>query len=220
VLLRELATLYGASLAGMPDPLPELPVQYADYTRWQSGWLTAERNTQIGYWQGHLRGAPPLLQLPLDRAREAGSRFQPGSVRLHFNRAVTSQLRRLVREAETTLFVTLLPGYAVLLSRYGNPLDIVIGTVVANRHPVETEALIGFFVNTLALRLQWCEDATFREIQNRVHHSAVNGYARPDVPFDQIVEALELARSPLHSPVSDTLRAAGHSKTGARAQDW
>jgi amino acid adenylation domain-containing protein len=206
VLLRELATLYGASLAGTADPLPELPVQYTDYAHWQRRWLTAERSTtQIGYWQDHLRNAPPLTQLPLDRPRETGRRFQAGSVRLHFDRDLTTRLRRLSREAETTLFITLLAGYAVLLSRYGNPPDIVIATVVANRYPVETEALIGFFVNTLALRLKWCEGATFREIQTHAQRSAVNGLAHPDVPFDQIIEALQPVRSSLYSPVFQTL---------------
>jgi non-ribosomal peptide synthetase component F len=206
VLLRELVTLYGAMIAGVAEPLPELPVQYADYAHWQRRWLTTERlTTQIGYWQEHLRDAPPLTQLPLDHPREVGRCFQAGSVRLHFDRDLTTQLRRLSREAETTLFITLLAGYAVALSRYGNPPDIVIGTVVANRYPVETEALIGFFVNTLALRLEWREGATFREIQTRAHHSAVNGFAHPDVPFDQIIEALQPVRSPLYSPLFQTL---------------
>jgi len=206
VLLRELVALYAANIAGVADPLPELPVQYADYAHWHRSWLSVERAaTQIGYWQDHLRDAPPLIRLPLDRPREVGRPFRAGSVRLHLDRDLTRQLRRLSREAETTLCVTLLAGYAVLLSRYGNPPDLVIGTVLANRYPLETEALIGFFVNTLALRLAWGEGATFREIQNRVHRSAVNGYAHPDVPFERIIEALQPARSPLYSPVFQAL---------------
>jgi non-ribosomal peptide synthetase component F len=114
-------------------------------------------------------------------------------------------LRQLAREAETTLFVTLLAAYALLLSHYGNPRDLVIGTAIANRYPVETEALIGFFVNTLALRLQWPQSATFREIQSCTHRSAVNGFAHRDVPFDRIIEALAPARSPLYNPVFQTL---------------
>jgi non-ribosomal peptide synthetase component F len=126
-------------------------------------------------------------------------------VRLHLDRELTTRLRRLSRESETTLFVTLLAAYAVLLSRYGNPEDVVIGTALANRYPVETEALIGFFVNTLALHLRWREGATFREIQACVHRAVVNGYAHPDVPFDRVVEALQPDRSALHSPIFQTL---------------
>jgi amino acid adenylation domain-containing protein len=206
VLLRELSTIYSGCLTGLEAPFPELPVQYADYAIWQRRWLASERLTkQLDYWQDHLRGAPPLVELPLDRPRQAGRDFHAGMVRLQLDRDITTRLRRLSRESETTLFVTLLAAYAILLSQYGNPEDVVIGTVLANRYPVETEALIGFFVNTLALRLQWRKRATFREIQACAHRAAVNGYAYPDVPFDRIVEALHPDRSALHSPIFQTL---------------
>jgi amino acid adenylation domain-containing protein len=206
LLLRELSTLYSGYLTGKEGPLPELPVQYADYALWQRRWLAGDRlATQLDYWRDHLRDAPPLVQLPLDRPRQAGGDFHADIVRLHLDRELTSRLRRLSRESETTLFVTLLAAYAVLLSRYGNPDDVVIGTALTNRYPVETEALIGFFVNTLALRLQWRKGAAFREIQACAHRAAVNGYAHPDVPFDRIVEALRPDRNALHSPVFQTL---------------
>ena len=206
VLLRELSTIYGAYLTGREDPLPELPVQYTDYAKWQRRWLAGERLTkQLDYWQDHLRGAPPLVELPLDRPRQAYGEFRAGMARLHIDRELTTRLRRLSRESETTLFVTLLAAYALLLTRYGTRSDVVIGTALANRYPVETEPLIGFFVSTLALRLQWQEGATFREIQACAHRAAVNGYAHPDVPFDRIVEALKPDRSALHSPVFQTL---------------
>ncbi|MFZ4437595.1 MAG: condensation domain-containing protein [Syntrophales bacterium] len=206
VLLRELSTIYSACLTNVEDPLPELSVQYADYAVWQRRWLDGERLAkQLGYWQDHLRGAPPLVKLPLDRPRQVGGEFHAGMVRLHLDRELTTRLRRLSRESETTLFVTLLTAHALLLSRYGNPEDVVIGTALANRYPVETEALIGFFVSTVALRLQWQKGATFREIQACAHRAAVNGYAHPDVPFDRIVEALQPDRSALYSPVFQTL---------------
>ena len=206
ILLRELSTIYGRCLTGLQDPLPELPVQYADYAAWQRRWLAGERLAkQLGYWQDHLRGAPPLVELPLDRPRQAGGEFRAGTVRLRLDRELTARLRHLSRESETTLFVTLLAAYATLLSRYGNPEDVVIGTALANRYPVETEALIGFFVNTLALRLRWRQGATFREIQACAHRAAVNGYAHPDVPFDHVVEALHPDRGALHSPIFQTL---------------
>jgi amino acid adenylation domain-containing protein len=206
ILLRELSKIYASSLAGQEDPLPDLPAQYADYALWQRRWLAGKRLTkQLDYWQDHLRGAPPFVELPLDRPRNADVGFHAGMVRLHLDRELTARLRRLSRESETTLFVTLLAAHAILLSRYGNPNDVVIGTVLANRYPVESEALIGFFANTLALRLQWREGATFREIQACAHRAAVNGYAHPDVPFERIVEALQPDRSALHSPIFQTL---------------
>jgi non-ribosomal peptide synthetase component F len=145
------------------------------------------------------------VALPLDRPREASGEFHAGRVRLHWDRDLTARLRRLSRESETTLFVTLLSAYALLLSRYGNAEDLVIGTALANRYPVETEPLIGFFVSTLALRLQWRKGATFREIQACVHRAVVNGFAHPDVPFDRIVETLPLERGALHSPIFQAL---------------
>ncbi len=203
VLLRELSATYGGCLEA---PSPELPVQYADYAVWQRRWLVGGRlRKQLDYWQDHLRGAPPLVGLPLDRPRKAGGEFQAGMVRLHLDGELTARLRQLGRESETTLFVTLLAAYATLLSRYGNPEDVVIGTALGNRYPVETEALIGFFVNTLALRLRWRKGATFREIQACAHRAAVNGYAHSDVPFDRVVEALQPDRSALHCPVFQTL---------------
>lgn len=206
VLLRELSTIYNGFLAGTQDPLPPLPVQYADYALWQRRWLTGERLAmQLGYWQDHLKGAPPVMELPIDRPRESAGRFRAGMVRLHLGSQLTTRLRGLSRESETTLFVTLLAAYALLLSRYGNPADAVIGTVLANRYPVEAEGLIGFFVNTLPLRIQWPDEATFREIQACAHRSAVNGYAHPDVPFDRVVETLRPDRDVLHSPVFQTL---------------
>jgi len=205
-LLRELSTIYSNCLTGLKDPLPELPGQYADYALWQRRWLAGKRLAQqLDYWQDHLRGAPPLVQLPLDRPRQADTEFHADMVRLHLDRALTTHLRHLGRESETTLFVTLLAAYAILLTRYGSREDVVIGTVHANRYPVESEALIGFFVNTLALRLKWQEGATFREIQACAHRAAVNAYAHPDVPFDQIVESLRPDRSALHSPIFQTL---------------
>jgi hypothetical protein len=200
IVLRELAALYGG------HSLPELPLQYADYARWQSRWLAGERLAkQIGYWRDHLRGAPSVTALPLDHPRRPGTEFHAAVVQLRLDGEVTARLRRVARESETTLFVTLLAAYALLLSRYGTATDIVIGTVLANRHPVEVEGLIGFFVNTLALRIEWREGASFHEIQACAHRAAVNGYAHPDVPFDWVVDALQPERSPLHNPVFQTL---------------
>jgi len=206
VLLRELSTIYSGCLVGVEESIPKLPVQYADFAAWQRRWLTHERLTkQIEYWREHLRGAPPLVELPLDHPRQSGGDFRAGSVRLYVDRQLTTRLRRLSRGSETTLFVSLLAAYAMLLSRYGQTEDVVIGTAVANRYPVETETLIGFFVSTIALRLKWRDGATFREIQTCAHRAAVNGYAHADVPFDRVVDALSPDRGALYSPVFQTL---------------
>jgi amino acid adenylation domain-containing protein len=206
ILLRELSTAYRACLAGQEDARPALPVQYADYAAWQRRRLAGTGGTeQLDYWRDHLRGAPPVTALPLDRPRQACGEFRAGLVPLDLGAELTARLRHLGRESETTLFVTLLAAYAVLLSRPGGPGDVVIGTGFANRYPVETEALIGFFVNTLALRLSWRKDATFREILAGAHRTAVNGYAHTDVPFDHVVEALRPDRTALHSPVFQAL---------------
>jgi amino acid adenylation domain-containing protein len=206
VLLRELSMIYSDCLTGREDPLPKLPVQYADYAAWQKRWLAGERLTkQLDYWQNHLRGAPPVVELPLDRPREAYREFHAGMAPLRLDRELTTRLQYLSRESETTLFVTLLAAYAILLTRYGNPEDVVIGTALANRYPVETEALIGFFVSTLALRLQWQKGLTYREIQACAHRAAVNGFAHPDAPFDRIVEVLKPDRRALYSPVFQTV---------------
>ncbi|MFY9855279.1 MAG: condensation domain-containing protein [Terracidiphilus sp.] len=206
ILLRELSTIYNGALTGQEDLLPDLPVQYADYALWQRHWLAGERLAkQLDYWRKNLRGAPPMAKLPLDRPRQAGGEFYADTVRINVDRELTSRLRRLSRESETTLFVTLLAAYAILLSSYDNPEDVVIGTALANRYPVETEALIGVFVNTLALRVEWQKGATFREVQACAHRAAVNGYAHSDAPFDRIVETLQPDRSALHSPVFQTM---------------
>jgi len=206
VFLRELSAIYRACLKGRENSLPELPVQYADYSRWQRRWLAGVRlASQLDYWRDHLRDAPPVVKLPLNHPRQAGGEFRAALVPLQLGRDLSTRLRRLSRESETTLFVTLLATYAVLLSKYGNPPDVVIGTGLANRYPVETEGVIGFFVNTLPLRLRWREGASFREILACAHRAAVNAYAHPDVPFDRIVEALEPDRSAFHSPIFQTL---------------
>jgi amino acid adenylation domain-containing protein len=206
VLLRELSARYGALVTGQQDPVAELAVQYSDYARWQRHWLTGERLArQLDYWREQLRGAPARVELPLDRVRHEGGEFQAGVVHVQVDAVLVAELRRLARESETTLFVTLLAAYAALLGRFGNAGDVVIGTAVSNRYPVETESLIGFFVNTLALRLRWQPAATFRDLQASAHRAAVGSYAHPDVPFDQIVDALQLERSPCHSPLFQTL---------------
>ena len=153
VLVRELAALYRAFAQGQPSPLPELPVQYADYAVWQRQWLQGERlQTQLAYWKQRLAGLAPL-ELPSDRPRPAVQTFRGATLPVTLPRELAAGLRALSRQEGATLFMTLLAGWQALLARYSGQSDVAVGVPVANRTRVETEGLIGFFVNTLVLRV-------------------------------------------------------------------
>ena len=154
VFIRELSVLYGAFVRGEADPLPELSVQYADYAVWQRQWMEGEMlRKQAEYWERTLAGAPTLLELPTDHARPAEQEYAGGWVGVALRGNLTVGLKELSKQHGTTLYMTLLAGWGALLARLSGQQDVVIGTPVANRGRVEIEGLIGFFVNTLALRL-------------------------------------------------------------------
>ncbi|HEX2090982.1 MAG TPA: amino acid adenylation domain-containing protein, partial [Longimicrobiaceae bacterium] len=196
VLFREVSALYNAFVAGRPSPLPELPVQYADYALWQRAWLSGETlDAQLAYWRVRLDGAPPLLELPTDHPRPAvaGNR---GAVRGFVLSAVGTQaLRALARREGTTLFTVLLAGFQALLARYAGTEDVLVGTPVAGRTRLETESLIGFFVNTLVVRTDLSADPTARELVGRVRERVMGAHAHQDVPFERLVEELRVERS-------------------------
>jgi acyl carrier protein len=153
VLTREISALYAAFRRGEEPRLPELPVQYADFAVWQRAWMSGETlEGQIGYWKEKLGGAPPLLEIPTDRPRAPGLSPRAGTRRLALPAGVAQALRGLSRREGATLFMTLLAGFQGLLSRYAGQDDVVVGTPIAGRNRRETEGLIGFFVNMLALR--------------------------------------------------------------------
>ncbi|MDK1383685.1 condensation domain-containing protein, partial [Ralstonia nicotianae] len=155
VLARELGSLYEAYRAGNADPLPALPIQYADYAVWQRRWLEGgELQRQGTYWEQALAGAPTLLSLPTDRARPAQQDYAGGSVEVIFDDTLSAGLRKLSQRHGTTLFMTVLAGWSALLSRLSGQEEVVVGSPVANRTRSEVEGLIGFFVNTLALRVE------------------------------------------------------------------
>ena len=154
VLTRELGALYGAFRAGRPDPLPPLAVQYADYAAWQRRWVEGEvLREQAEYWQETLAGAPGLLELPTDHARPARQDFTGATVGLVLDEALSAALKELSRRHGTTLFMTLLAGWAAVLSRLSGQDEVVVGTPTANRGREEIEGLIGFFVNMLPVRV-------------------------------------------------------------------
>ncbi|KFX80418.1 Non-ribosomal peptide synthetase module, partial [Ralstonia solanacearum] len=189
VLARELGMLYEAYRAGKADPLPTLPIQYADYAVWQRRWLEgAELQRQGTYWEQALAGAPTLLSLPTDRARPAQQDYAGGSVEVVFDETLSAGLKRLSQRHGTTLFMTVLAGWSALLSRLSGQEEVVVGSPVANRTRSEVEGLIGFFVNTLALRVEVGSGATVSELLGRVKGRVLEAQAHQDLPFEQVVE--------------------------------
>ncbi len=202
IFIRELSTLYQAFCRGESSPLAELPIQYADFAEWQRQWLRGDvLESQLNYWKQQLAGAPPLLELPTDRPRPPVQTFQGNRHRSQFSADLTQKIRRLSQQAGTTLFMTLLAAFALLLSRYSHQPDILVGSSIANRNRKEIEPLIGFFVNTLVLRINLQGNPTFWELLQRVRQMALEAYDHQDLPFEQLVEALQPDRSLSHNPL-------------------
>ncbi|MDM8560649.1 amino acid adenylation domain-containing protein [Candidatus Parabeggiatoa sp. HSG14] len=202
VFLRELSTLYEAFFQGKPSPLPALEIQYADFTHWQQQWLTGERlEKHVNYWKKQLAGIPTLLELPTDKPRPAIQRFRGATLHLTVPSTLTDQLKSLSQQSETTLFMTLLAAFATLLSRYSDTSDIVIGSPIANRTHSQVEPLIGFFVNTIVLRLNLENNPHFEELLRRIQSVAREAYAHQEIPFEKLVEALKLERNLSHTPL-------------------
>ncbi|HET8775597.1 MAG TPA: amino acid adenylation domain-containing protein, partial [Thermoanaerobaculia bacterium] len=208
VLVRELAALYTAFRRGEDDPLPELEIQYADYAQWQRQWLEGEEWTrQVAFWKSELTGAPALLELPLDRPRPAVESHAGGSVPLALSPELTAALRAFSQRHGATLFMTLLSAWGLLMSRLSGQHDVVVGTPVANRQRREVEGLIGFFVNTLALRLRFDDEPALASLLARVKETTLAAFAHQELPFEQVVEAVQPLRSLSHSPLFQTLLA-------------
>lgn len=202
VLIKELAVLYKTFVAGDSSPLPKLPIQYADFAHWQRQWLQGEvLETQLSYWKEKLAGAPPLLNLPTDRPRPAIQTYRGACQSLILSPSLLKSLKVLSRQENVTLFMALLATFKILLHRYANQDDIVIGSPIAGRTRVETEGLIGFFVNTLVLRTDLSGNPTFRDLLTRVREVALGAYTHQDLPFEKLVETLQperdLSRTPL-----------------------
>ena len=202
IFFREFVSLYRAYTKGEVSPLAPLPIQYADYAQWQRRWLQGEvLEQQVSYWREQLRGLPPLLRLPADRARPSEQTFRGGTERFALAASLTQQLQGLSRGQGVTLYMTLLSAFAVLLGRYAGQQDVAVGTPIANRTRRETEGLIGFFVNTLVMRHDLSGDPRFIELLKRTRSMALEAYAHQDVPFEQLVEELNPQRSVSHSPL-------------------
>ena len=202
VLVDELSTLYSAYLRGEKDPLPALDIQYSDYAVWQRQWIEGRiLQQQAAYWKTALAEAPALLEMPTDHPRPLQQNFSGAFAELELNERLTNGLRALSKKHRTTLYMTLLAAWAVLLARLSGHYDLVIGSPVANRGRIEIENLIGFFVNTLALRLDLSASPTVGELLRQAKRQALAAQQHQDIPFEQVVELAQPVRSMGHTPL-------------------
>jgi amino acid adenylation domain-containing protein len=213
IFFHELGALYARFAAGQPSPLPEMPVQYADFAIWQRGWLQNEElDRQLGYWRRQLSGIPKL-DLPADRPRPSMPTFRGSYYPMLIPANVATSLKRFSGDHEATLFMTLLAAFQTLLHRYTGQDDIAIGCPVANRNRSEIEGVIGFFVNSLVMRTNFEGNPTFSSLLASVRETALEAYAHQDLPFEMLVEELQpdrdLSRNPLFQFIFQLLNAPG-----------
>ncbi|PHM60991.1 Amino acid adenylation [Xenorhabdus ishibashii] len=214
VLIHEISVLYRAILDGQDNPLPPLPIQYADYAVWQREWLQeATLAAQHDFWCTQLAGAPALLTLPTDRPRPAVQTFVGDRVSVRIDVDLLAALKELGQRHNTTLFMTVLSAWSLVLARLSGQDDIVIGTPIANRPHHELEGLIGFFVNTLALRVTFHDDFCVADLLAQVRERALAAYAHQDLPFEQVVEALQPERNLSYSPIFQVMLTLNNTPT-------
>jgi amino acid adenylation domain-containing protein len=207
VLIRELSTIYSAFVFEQPSPLPELPLQYADFAHWQREWLQgggttheSPLQTQLAYWRQQLNGIP-ILNLPSDRSKPTVQTYQGATKFLELPPKLSEAIEKLSQQEGVTLFMTLLAAFQILLYRYTQQEDIAVGSPIANRNRSEIEGLIGFFVNTLVLRTDLSGNPTFQELLSRVREVTLGAYAHQDLPFEKLVEELQPERSLSRHPL-------------------
>ena len=202
VFVQEMTQLYQAHSTGGRADLAALPIQYADYANWQREHLTGPvLDEHLAFWREQLRGAPALLDLPTDRPRPAVQRFRGSVLEFAIPEPLVERLRRLCQQTKTTPFMLLLGVFAALLGRYSRQQDLVLGTPIANRNRAETAALIGFFVNTLALRVRLEDDPSLFLLLDRVRQLSLAAHAHQDLPFEHVVTAQNPERNLSHAPV-------------------
>ncbi|MFL5540511.1 MAG: non-ribosomal peptide synthase/polyketide synthase [Longimicrobiaceae bacterium] len=202
VLLRDLMELYRARTEGRVPVLPESPVQFADYCVWQRAWAQGpEAARQLAFWRERLAGSPPVLALPTDRPRPPVQRFQGGAPRYALPASLYRRLAALSQAEGVTLFMTMLAGFDLLLSRWSGQEDVNVGTAIAVRRQREVENVAGMFVNALIFRADLSGDPTFRELLGRVRATTLEAYAHQDLPFDLVVDAVRPDRQLAHNPL-------------------
>ncbi|AFZ33306.1 non-ribosomal peptide synthetase (plasmid) [Gloeocapsa sp. PCC 7428] len=201
VLVREIVHLYQAYRHDTPPRLLPLPIQYADFAAWQRQWLQNVQQTQLNYWRQQLQGANALLELPTDYPRPPVQTGRGGKCRFQLSQELSLALKRLSQKAGCTLFMTLIAAFQVLLYRYSDCEDIIVGTAIANRHYPQVEGLIGFFANTLALRTDLSGNPSFAKLLQRVKQVALGAYTHQDLPFEQLIDELQIPRSLSYNPL-------------------
>jgi amino acid adenylation domain-containing protein len=202
ILIKEIGELLDAAAAGRPAALPDLPFQYADFAERQREQLSnGGIDKLLEYWRAQLHGAPAILELPTDRPRPPVQTFDGAVQAFRIGSDVTDGLRRITRDENASIFMVLLAAFSVLLSRYSGQDDIVVGTPTANRNDADVEKLIGFFVNTLLLRVNLDGNASFSELVRRVRDVALDAYAHQQLPFERLVEDLRPTRLLSHNPL-------------------
>ncbi|MGW7537742.1 amino acid adenylation domain-containing protein [Amycolatopsis sp. NPDC054798] len=202
LLLDELAESYRAELSGTGADLPPLPMQYADFVRWQREYLDGPEGVELlREWADRLRGAPELITLPTDRPRPAAATYEGGIHEFRFPPALTEAVRALADASGATVFMTVLAAYHALLARYSGQDDVVVGTVVGQRSQVDAEHLIGFFVNTVPVRISTADDPAFEDLLLDVCDALVDALGGAEIPFERVVEAVRPERSLGHSPI-------------------
>lgn len=206
VLVKELASLYETFSLDTPPLLPELPIQYADYTLWQREHLQGDHlEHELNYWRSQLKNAPALLNLPLDHPRSSQTSADSNRQRIRFSNTVTEQLQRYAQQTNSSLYMVLVCAFNVLLSRLSGQNDIVTGTVIANRTQQDLESLIGFFVNTLPIRTEINGNPSFDNLLAQVKQTCVDAYAHQELPFEKLVEALQPERELSFLPLTQVL---------------
>jgi amino acid adenylation domain-containing protein len=202
VLAHEVGVLYQAFSQGLPSPLAELPIQYADFSRWQRERLSGEvLEAHLDYWRRHLDGELPLLELPTDRPRPAVRSLAGSTCGIVLPKALSEQLRALSRSERVTMFMLMLAAFKTLLYRYTGQPDIIVGTPTAGRDRIETESLIGFFINMVMMRSDLSDNPSFREFLGRLKEVALGAYAHQEMPFDRLVDELNVNRRSSQMPL-------------------
>jgi natural product biosynthesis luciferase-like monooxygenase protein len=220
VFLTELTILYESFLAERPSPLPDLPIQYSDFAAWQQRWMKGDAMAgHLQYWKEQLRGAPHLLELPIDRPRPRIQSFRGARLSFTLEKELIDGLTTVGRTENCTLFMVLLAGFQTLLAHGSGDEDIVIGSPIANRNRHQVEPLIGPFMNTLALRCDLSGNPAFGELLQRIRKTALDAYAHQDLPFEKLVAELQPARNLSYSPIFQVMFILQNTPTPATQAD-
>ncbi len=202
LLMKELGMIYDSKISEEENPLQPLTIQYADFSVWQRKWLEGkEKERQLSYWTKQLQGAAPLLEVPTDKIRPPIQSYHGSAHSKKISSKVTKSLKELCRKEGVTLFMILLAAFKILFARYSNQTDILVGTPVSNRNKQELESLIGYFANTLVIRTDLSGVRSFRELLQIVRQVSIEAFDHQELPFDQVVEALNPQRNLSYNPI-------------------